>query len=176
MPSRTVQDSPTRRPKDLRYREQFFPNADALVFDVAQKGFVPVPIILRKCLRWLSPPEVRVLLYLYLRASRYGICYPTIDEIVHELGLTSKKNLLPHIRSLEEKRCISVKTTPGRTFFLVHDPRVAIQHLRATGAIKEQDLFEINELYADLNQVPLSTDESPAVASPAVALDTPNEQ
>src|SRR5271155_3980427 len=31
------------------------------------------------------------LTYLQLRASRYGICYPTIEEIVHEPGLTSRK-------------------------------------------------------------------------------------
>lgn len=153
-----VHDPTLKKHKDLRYREQFFPDAQDLVFDVIQKGFVPVPIILRKVLRSLTAPEVRVLLYLYLRTSRFGICYPTIEEMVHELGLTTKKNLLPHIRGLEEKRFISVKITPGRTFFLVHDPRVAIQQLCANGTIKEQDLFEINELYADLNQPPLTVE------------------
>ncbi len=64
-----------------------------MVFDVAEKGFVPVPIILRKLIRHLSAPELRVLVYLQLRASRYGICYPTYDEIVHELGLMGRKNL-----------------------------------------------------------------------------------
>src|SRR5208282_6882880 len=85
-----------KQPKDLRYRRQFFPDADEKIFSTAQKGFIPVPIILRKLLRHLTAPELRVLIYLSLRASKHGICYPTFEEIVHELGLTGKKNLLPH--------------------------------------------------------------------------------
>src|SRR5215813_6801621 len=102
---------PARQPKDLRYRRQFFPDADDMIFRTSQKGFIPVPIILRKVLRHLSPPELRVLIYLSLRASKHGICYPTFEEIVHELGLTGKKNLLPHIRSLEEKHFISTRSS-----------------------------------------------------------------
>jgi hypothetical protein len=146
-----------KQPKDLRYRRQFFPEADSMVFNTGEKGFVPVPIILRKLLRHLTPPELRVLIYLHLRASRHGICYPTFDEIVHELGLTGKKNLLPHLRSLEDKRFIATHSSGGRTFFLIYDPRVAIRHLMAEGAISEQESFEINELYVDLNQVQIET-------------------
>jgi len=142
----------SRLPRDLRYRNELFPGSDRLVFRTSEKGFVPVPIIVRKVLRFLSSPETRVLLYLYLRASRYGICYPPVDEIVHELGLTSKKNLLPHIESLAEKRFISVRTNGNRTFYLVHDPRIAITQLMESGKVKDEDLFEINDLYADLNQ------------------------
>lgn len=141
-----------KTPKDLRYRRQFFPQADGLVFDVAQKGFVPMPIILRKLIRHLSAPELRVLVYLQLRASRYGLCYPTYDEIVHELGLMGRKNLLPHLKNLEQKRFIATHTAAGKTFFLIYDPRVAIAHLMETGELTEQELFEINELYADLSQ------------------------
>ena len=147
-------------PKDLRYRRQFFPDAENMVFDVSEKGFVPVPIILRKLIRHISAPELRVLIYLYLRASRYGICYPTYDEIVHELGLMGRKNLLPHLKSLEQKRFIATHSAAGRTFFLVHDPRVAIAHLLETGELTEQELFEINELYADLNQKPATRPQS----------------
>jgi hypothetical protein len=145
-----------KQPKDLRYRRQFFPNADELIFDTSRKGFVPLPIILRKALRHLTSPELRVLVYLQLRASRFGICYPTLDEIVHELGLTGKKNLLPHLKSLEEKKFISRHNAAGKTFFLVHDPRVGLLHLAAVGELSEQEAFEINELCADLNQPPLA--------------------
>jgi len=148
-------------PRDLRYRRQFFPNADESVFDVAEKGFIPLPIILRKLIRHVSAPELRVLIYLHLRASRYSICYPTYDEIVHELGLMGRKNLLPHLRSLEEKRFIATHTAVGKTFFLIYDPRVAIAHLLATGRLSGQELFEINELYADLGQRPLSGEPTP---------------
>jgi hypothetical protein len=147
-----------RMPRDLRYREQHFPGADQLVFKTSEKGFVPVPIALRKTLRFLSSPEVRLLLYLYLRCSRYGICYPPTDEIVHELGLTSKKNLLPHLSSLEEKHFISIRTSASKTFYLVHDPRVAVKHMLASGLIRDEDLIEINDLYADLNQTLIDQD------------------
>jgi hypothetical protein len=80
---------------------------------------------------------------------------------VHELGLTSKKNLLPHIESLEEKRFISVRTSGNKTFYLIHDPRVAIRHLLASGQIQNEDLFEINDLYADLNQSQIDHDWTP---------------
>lgn len=145
-------DPDIKKPRDLRYRQQFFPDADKLVFDVGEKGFVPVPIILRKLFRILSSPEIRILLYLYLRASRYGICYPSHEEIVHDLGLAGKKNLLPHIASLEEKRFISVHTNGSKTFYLIHDPRIAILHQIEQGLLNDDDLFEINDLYADLNQ------------------------
>jgi len=160
MSSQAFEPTSPRLAKDLRYRRQLFPGSDNLVFSVSEKGFVPVPIVLRKLLRHLTAPEVRVLLYLYLRASKFGICYPNTEEIVHELGLAGKKNLLPHIKSLEDKRFIATRTNAGRTFYLVHDPRVAIRHLVATGTITEADLFEINELYADLSQTPVSTGSS----------------
>ena len=53
-----------KTPKDLRYRRQFFPNVEGLVFDVGEKGFIPLPIILRKLIRHISAPELRVLMYL----------------------------------------------------------------------------------------------------------------
>jgi hypothetical protein len=151
-----------RMPRDLRLREQLFPGADQLVFDTSEKGFVPIPIVLRKLLRFLSSPEIRILLYLYLRSSRFGICYPPTDEIVHELGLTSKKNLLPHLSSLEQKRFISIRSSANKTFYLVHDPRIAARHLIASGALRDEDIFEINDLYADLNQAPIIKKEGKA--------------
>jgi hypothetical protein len=147
-----AEEAKRRVPRDLRYRSQLFPGSDHLVFKTSEKGFVPVPIVLRKMLRFLSSPEIRVLLYLYLRCSQYGICYPSTDEIVHELGLTSKKNLLPHLASLEQKQFITIRTSGSKTFYLVHDPRIAIKHMLNSRLLPDEDLFEINDLYADLNQ------------------------
>lgn len=145
--------APQKVPRDLRYRRQLFPGSDDLVFKVTEKGFVPIPIILRRLLRRLTAPEVRVLLYLHLRSSRYSICYPQISEIVHELGLTSRKNLMPHLKSLEERGFIAVRESSGRTFFLIYDPRVAIKKLLDAGQLTESELAEINDLYVDLNQM-----------------------
>lgn len=153
----TTSTEPTipKEDKDLRLRKQHFPNADDLVFITKKGAFVPQPIIMRKLLRYLNPPEVRALVYLQTRCSKYFICYPNVEEMAYDLGLTGKRNLTPHIRELEKKRFISTASGGGKTFFLVHDPRVAITHLVETGTITEAGLYEINEVLADLKQEPI---------------------
>jgi hypothetical protein len=149
----------TKEPKDLRYRKLHFPKADNLVFNTARKGFVPLPILLRKLMRHLSAPELRVLVYLHLRCSKYGICYPTQDEIAFELGLQGTKNLGPYLKSLEAKHLISTKTAMGKKFYLVHDPRVGIEHLLKLGKLSAEELEEINQLCIDLGQAPFRAPE-----------------
>lgn len=141
-----------REPKDLRYRQQYFPGGEKLVFNTASKGFIPLPIILRKLLRHISASELRVLVYLQLRASKYGICYPTLEEMAYDLGLGGRKNLTPHVKALVEKHFISTHTASGKRFYLVHDPRVAIGHMASQGKLSATDVYEINELYEDLHQ------------------------
>jgi hypothetical protein len=142
-------------PRDLRYRRQLFPDAETVVFDTARKGFVPMPILMRKLMKHLSAPEFRILAYLQLRSSRYGICFPTLEEIAHEIGLNGRKNVIPHLKSLEEKRAISSRAAMGKKFYLIHDPRVALQHLAATGKMSDDELVEVNSLCEDLGQDPL---------------------
>jgi hypothetical protein len=158
-----TQTHQAKEPKDLRLRKQHFPKAEELVFD-RKRGFVPVPIILRKLLRHMSAPELRVLLYLQTRCSKYFICYPTLEEIAHDLGLNGRKNLTPHLAALEKKKFISTVTASGKKFFLVHDPRVAIEHLVETGEINEDELFDINELRRDLQQAEITAERKPAEA------------
>ena len=155
MPKVTLLPSPLKEPRDLRFRRLYFPNADAVAFDTARKGFVPLPILLRKLIRHLSAPELRVLVYLHLRASKYGVCYPTQEEIAFELGLQGTKNLGPYIKSLEAKHLISTKTSMGRKFYLIHDPRVGLQHLANAGQLTAEELEEINNLCTDLGQQPI---------------------
>jgi DNA-binding MarR family transcriptional regulator len=116
---------------------------------------VPLPILLRKLIRHLSAPELRVLVYLHLRSSKYGICYPTQEEIAFELGLQGTKNLGPYIKSLEARHLISTKTSMGRKFYLIHDPRIGLQHLAKTGKLTAEELEEVNNLCADLGQQPI---------------------
>ncbi len=149
-----------RIPKDLRYRDQYFPDADSIVFETAKKGFVPLPIVLRKGLRVLSAAELRVLIYLMTRASKYGICYPTLEEIAYDLGMNGRKNLTPHLRKLEEKHFIKTHTASGKKFFLILDPRIALERLAKAGLINHDQVFEINELLNDLNRQPISMDQA----------------
>jgi hypothetical protein len=148
-------------PKDLRYRKLHFPDADAVVFDTARKGFVPLPILLRKLMRYLSAPEFRALVYLHLRVGKYGICYPTQEEMAFELGLGGTKNLVPYLKKLEEKKLISTKISMGKKFYLVHDPRIGLQHLIDTGAMRAEELEELNQLCFDLNQPPFDAPQQP---------------
>jgi|HubBroStandDraft_1064217.scaffolds.fasta_scaffold189570_2 hypothetical protein len=155
-----------KEPKDLRYRKIHFPNANEVVFDTARKGFVPLPILHRKLMRHLSAPEFRALVYLSLRASKYGICYPTQEEMAFELGLEGTKNLVPYLKKLEEKKLISTKLSMGKKFYLVHDPRIGLQHLINTGTIRAEELEELNQLCSDLGQTPFEhASQSPAIAS-----------
>lgn len=75
--------------------------------------------------------------------------------MVFELGLGSTKNLTPYLRTLEEKNLISSKEVLGKMYFLVHDPRVAIQHFANNGTINGEELDSVNELCADLGQLPI---------------------
>jgi hypothetical protein len=157
-----------KEPKDLRYRRLYFPNAEHLVFDTTKKGFVPLPIVLRKLMRHLTAPEFRVLAYLYMRVSKYGICYPTQQEIAYELGLEGTKNLAQYIRKLEAKNLISTHVAMGKKFFLVHDPRHGIRHLIDAGAIGPEELEEINHLCIDLGQEQFERKSAPEPCEPPV--------
>jgi hypothetical protein len=157
---------PNKEPKDLRYRRLYFPNASSLVFDTTRKGFVPLPIIMRKLMRHLTSPEFRVLAYLYTRVSKYGICYPTQQEIAYELGLEGTKNLAPYIKKLEAKNLISTHVAMGKKFFLVHDPRHGIQQLIDSGAIGPEELEEINHLCIDLGQQQFEGKRAPEPIEP----------
>jgi DNA-binding transcriptional ArsR family regulator len=141
----------SEEPRDLRYRRQFFPDAEELVFDTATRGYVPLPILVRKLLRHLTPPEVRVLMYLYMRASKHRICYPPIEEIAEELSL-NRKNVTTHLKALERKRLIAAHTAKGRRYFLMLDPRVALQQLVDTGVIIGEELFLLNDLCRELKR------------------------
>lgn len=150
-----------REPKDLRYRNQHFPQAESLVFQTSRKGFVPLPILLRKLIRHLSAPELRALVYLHLRASRHGICYPTQEEMAYELGLEGRKNLIPYLKKLEAKHLISTKSSMGKKFYLVHDPRVCLQRMVDVGEIAGEELDELNQLCRDLGQPVFNTADDP---------------
>lgn len=138
-----------KTPRDLRYRNKLFPDAEKKVFKTADGGFVPLPILFRKMLRYLSAAEVRIYLYLLTRVSRYGICYPPESEMAHEIGV-SRKNITPHLNSLAEKKLISIRNSGGRNYYLVHDPRYALRAMAHAGALGENDLLSTNELIEDL--------------------------
>lgn len=157
--------SQAKEPKDLRLRNQHFPDAPQVIFDKSKKAFVPMPVLMRKAMRYLSAAELRVLVYLQTRCSQYMICYPTIDEIAHDLDLAGPRNLTPHLKSLERNKFISTVTAAGKKYFLVHDPAIAIAHLLEQGVVTPKDLFEINELLDAFNRDPI-TAKQPSKVTP----------
>jgi hypothetical protein len=148
---RTMADESKPVDRDLRLRDRYFPNAKEVIFDTTTKGYGPLPIMLRKLLRHMKRTELSVLIYLYTRASKYRICYPTLEEIGEEIGL-HRKNLAAPIKALEKMRLISTHSAGGKRYYLIHDPRVAIQHLVDQGDIKDDELFMVNELARELKQ------------------------
>lgn len=142
------------KPRDVRLRDQFFPDANSVIFDSSTKGYGPLPIMLRKVLRHISAGELRVLIYLYTRSSKYRLCYPTVEEIAAELGI-HKKNLSAPIKKLEQVKLISTHTAGGKKYFLVHDPRIALTHLASEGVIEGDELFMVNQLATELGQQPI---------------------
>jgi hypothetical protein len=144
-------------PKDLRLRKQYFPNSENLIFDKTKKGFVPLPISLRKLMRFITAPQLKAYIYLSLRASEFNICYPTLEEMAHDLGFSSRKKLTPHLKALEDIKLISTANNAGKKFFLIHDPVVAAKHLVDSSVMSEGDLFDLNELLIVLkrDEVPL---------------------
>src|ERR1039457_2199261 len=59
------------------------------------------------------------------------------------------------------KQFMSTASAAGKKFFLVHDPRVAIEHLVQTGKINKDELFDISELRHDLNQDAITAEPNP---------------
>lgn len=140
---------PNRQPRELRYRSQFFPRAEERVFKTAGGGFVPLPILLRKMFRYLTAADIRILIYIYLRSGQYGLCYPPLDEMAHEIGI-SRKNLIPRLRQLEEAELIAIRKSGGRNYYLIYDPRIALGKKISEGGVAEEDFLRINELCEDL--------------------------
>src|SRR5260370_4634510 len=137
-------------PKNLRIRQRLFPKADSLVFKNATGGFVSFPIVLRRLLRHLKPKQLEMLVYLWLRCDRYYLCYPTVDEIASELGLQNTSRVKRSIRELETAYLVQTRTSQGRMYFLVLDPRHAFKKLYDDGKIEKAELEEINELLEKL--------------------------
>jgi DNA-binding MarR family transcriptional regulator len=47
----------------------------------------------------------------------------------------NQKNVTPHITSLEKRRLIRTHMVKARRYFLVLDPRIALDHMVQTGEI-----------------------------------------
>lgn len=139
--------------KDEKYIEKYFGTVS--IFDKDNKGYVPLPIIYRKLLNLLTAPELRVLIYLMTRCSKAGLCYPSLEEIQHDLGLTSRRNLTPHLKGLEAKKFIITRTGNGKKFFVVQNPVEAVKHGLSTGTVTDDLLDEINQLLEDLKRSPI---------------------
>jgi hypothetical protein len=145
----------TASDRDERIRKEVFPNSDGQVFDAKTKGFVPLPIEFRLLLRYLTPPQFRVLIYLHLRAGKPGVCYPTIDEIAHDVGVKTAKHVRPLLHALEHRGFIRSGTKGGRTYYLVLDPGVPMVKLLKDGHLTQDAFREINGLREDLGHDPV---------------------
>ena len=82
-----------------------------------------------------------------LRADEHALCYPTVEEIAHELGKENNVSRLRRtLRDLEAMGFIVTGKDSGRMYFLVQDPRHAVVKLHALSKLHDDDLASINEL------------------------------
>lgn len=142
----------SRKPKDQRYRDRCFPNAQQEVIKTKTGGFVPLPIISRRLMKYLSNAELRVWLYLQTRASKFFICYPLYEEIMRETGLSSKGTISKAVRSLEKWGFITTRNDGGTRRYLIRDPRLAAQRMTELGDMSVDELEELNDLLEQLGQ------------------------
>ncbi|MGZ5445565.1 MAG: helix-turn-helix domain-containing protein [Thermoanaerobaculia bacterium] len=150
--------SERRAGRDERVRGELFPDDDSNVFSTASRGFVPLPIDYRALLRHLTAAQTRVLLYLMLRASKLGLCFPTVDEIAHDIGVAASKHVRPILAELERKGFIRSAKKAGRTYYLILDPSVPIRTLLGQKEISPEELRDINTLREDIGHDPIEED------------------
>ncbi len=158
-PARTMRSERKNMKKanrDERIRNELFPGSENSIFNTKNRGFVPTPIEWRLLLRFLTPPQCRVLLYLQLRTGKEGICFPTVEEIAHDLGVSAAKNVRPHLKALEEKGFIRSGRKGGRTYYLMHDPSVAITRLVKRKEMSAEYLRDVNDLRENLGREPIA--------------------
>ena len=170
---------PAPRSPRSSYQERqvydLFGDAASQRFDPRSGGFVPLPILLRRLLRHLSLAELRVLVYLYLRANRYGFCYPPVSEIAAELGV-SQKHLPTRLRSLEARGFIKTREKDGRVYFLILDPEVAVRSLISSGVMDERELADINNLRELLRHAPIAIADLASASATAADFDPSRQQ
>ena len=132
--------------KDLRYRRRCFPQAAEEVFNPKNRGYIPLPIITRKLLKYLKDSELRVWIYLQLRAGPEFICYPTYDDMLRDCGLRSKGTISKAIKALETNGFIQSYSDDGTRRYLIRDVRLAVSRLNKKGILSVDELEEINDL------------------------------
>jgi hypothetical protein len=135
---------------------RLFPEAESFVFENSGGGFVSFPILMRKVLKYLKPKQLELLVYLWLRSDRYGLCYPDLDTIAYELGHLNKTRLKKTLGELEVEFClIKTRSDQGRTYFMVGDPRHSLAKLGREGKAAQIDVEEANGLLAQLRLPPI---------------------
>lgn len=144
-----------KKDRNLRIRERLFPDAESWVFKNKSGGFVSLPILFRRVVKLLKPKQLQLIVYLWLRTDKYSICYPTLDDIAHELGQQNISRLKKTLRELESLALLRIRAEKGRMYFLVCDPRHCLLKLRNENKIEDWELDDANDLLEQLKQPPI---------------------
>lgn len=155
----TKAEQNTRASRDERIRNELFPESGTQIFDTKTKGFVPVPIEFRLLLRYLSTAQIRVLIYLHLRAGKESLCFPTVEEIAHDIGVNAPKHVRPCLSELVRKGFVRTGYKAGRSYYLIHDPAVIIQRLVELKEMSEEELRDMNDLRENIGHHPIEIGE-----------------
>jgi len=141
-----------RIPKDQRYRDKCFPNAEVETFDPKKAGFAPLPLIARELLPHLQGSELKVWIYLLTKGGRFSICYPTYEDIMRGTKIAVKGTISKAVRRLERIGLIKVHNDSGTRRYLLRDPRLAVEKLFLLGELDFHGLEEANDLLEAVKQ------------------------
>lgn len=130
--------------RETEIRSRLFESA--LPYDTRRAGFVPLPIILRRCQFLFGPREWQIYSYVLMRAGPAGVAWFTLDELSYDLNFRSIPKLKPYVTALVDAGWLLHETSRGRDFYLAVDPLGVIEQMRAAGQIDPERLEGIDEL------------------------------
>ena len=150
--------------REERIRKRLFD--EARPYSTEKAGFVPLPIILRRCQFLFTARAWQVYCYALLRAGPAGVAWFTADEMAFDLGFGTISKLRPYVAQLVEDGWLLEKSSKGRHYYLAPDPQLVIQKLHADGRINDERFEAIEELVDVLQRNRAAkTQEEPRAAS-----------
>jgi hypothetical protein len=152
-----------------RVKAKFF--AGVRTFDRNAGGFTVLPLILRRCqFLFPSPRHWQCLCYVMMRTGKAGVAWFSLKEMAWDLDFHSLPKLRPYLNRLIEDGWIKHAITQGQDYYVVVDPFVVIEEMKAANRISDERLGPIEDLAAKLRK-PRPTAPSPEPLAPDVVDD-----
>lgn len=148
-------DDKTTNAKMQRVKDEVFP--DIAVFDTDDRGFVPMPAVLRLAHPLMSPREWMVLTSVMMRLGPAHVTSFQLDELCYDMGYHHKGKLRGVLNSLQDLGFLVARKHRGREYFCVPDPVKVLATIASEkpASIDDERLAAINELLVTMGQQPI---------------------